>query len=109
MRGRCCACRYNIVVDGNGAPDRLALTMCAGSVVLKGTLFKEWYYESLRPYVHYLPIQLDYSDLVAQLDWAKANQDKVCLVPLGFWDLDPGGWHMHLCRHLPVRFNLGRG
>ena len=83
MHGQRCARRYNIVVDGNGAPDRLAATLCAGSVALKATLFKEWYYNQLRPYVHYLPIRLDYADLPDQLDWAKDNQDRVRLVSSG--------------------------
>ena len=76
-RALCGACRYNVVVDGNAAPDRLAATFCHGSVALKMTLFTEWYYFHLRPFVHYVPIRLDYSDLAAQLDWAKENPDKV--------------------------------
>ena len=104
-----CMCRYNIVVDGNGAPDRLALTMCAGSVVLKATLFKEWYYDQLRPDVHYLPIQLDYSDLTAQLDWAKDNQDKVhASYPRGSW-AGQRGRCLPLCRHLPIPYFGGEG
>ena len=40
--------RYNIVVDGWGAPDRLAKTMCSGSVVFRATLFREWFYRYIR-------------------------------------------------------------
>lgn len=31
----------------------------------------------LKPYVHFIPVRMDYSDLPAQLDWARANEPKV--------------------------------
>lgn len=36
---------------------------CAG-------LFSEWFDERIHPYVHYLPVKLDFSNLQEQLDWA---------------------------------------
>ena len=36
--------------------------------------YKEWYYDALVPFVHYIPIALDLSDLCEKLEWMKANQ-----------------------------------
>lgn len=37
--------------------------MSTKSVVLKSTIFPEWYSERVMPWVHYVPIKVDYSDL----------------------------------------------
>ena len=37
--------------------------MSMNSAVFKGTLYPEWFTGRLEPWVHYIPIQVDYSDL----------------------------------------------
>lgn len=55
--------KYLIDVDGNGWSGRFHRLMSTKSVVLKTTLFPEWYSERIMPWVHYVPIKVDYSDL----------------------------------------------
>ncbi|KLO20351.1 hypothetical protein SCHPADRAFT_816612 [Schizopora paradoxa] len=55
--------KYFIDVDGNGWSSRFRRLMATNSLVFKSTLFAEWYSDRIQPWVHYVPIQLDYSDL----------------------------------------------
>lgn len=55
--------KYLIDVDGNGWSGRFHRLMSTKSVVLKSTIFPEWYSERVMPWVHYVPIKVDYSDL----------------------------------------------
>ena len=38
---------------------------------------KDWFYDLMEPWVHYIPIRTDLSNLREQYDWAEANPDKV--------------------------------
>ncbi|GJN90841.1 hypothetical protein Rhopal_003855-T1 [Rhodotorula paludigena] len=55
--------KYVIDVDGNGWSGRFHRLMSSNSLVLKSTIFPEWYSEMIQPWVHYVPIATDYSDL----------------------------------------------
>jgi hypothetical protein len=33
----------------------------------------QWFYRDLKPYVHYIPLKADLSDLIDQLEWAKSH------------------------------------
>lgn len=46
-----------VVVDGNGAADRLAPALCSGSLVLLASLARQWFSFRLTPGEHYLPVQ----------------------------------------------------
>lgn len=37
----------------------------------------QWFYRSLKPYVHYIPVNSDLSNLIEKFDWAKEN-DEIC-------------------------------
>lgn len=37
----------------------------------------QWFYRALKPYVHYVPVKHDLSDLVEQIQWSK-NHDDLC-------------------------------
>jgi hypothetical protein len=37
--------------------------MTSNSVVFKSTVYPEWFTQRIAPWVHYIPIQIDYSDL----------------------------------------------
>ena len=51
--------------------------MLSGSVPLKiDSTNIEWFYADLVPYVNYVPIKSDFSDLLSQVEWLKANDDK---------------------------------
>mgnify|MGYP002477515418 CR=1 FL=1 len=37
--------------------------MSTNSLVLKSTVFPEWYQDRIQPWVHYVPVKTDYTDL----------------------------------------------
>lgn len=55
--------KYVLDVDGNGWSSRFKRLMTSNTVVFKSTVYPEWFTHRLAPWVHYIPIQLDYSDL----------------------------------------------
>ncbi|KAL4448299.1 hypothetical protein ABPG75_005518 [Micractinium tetrahymenae] len=67
---------YLVVVDGNSIANRLAASLCSGSVVLLSQLFCEWFAYRLEPGRHFVPVKLDYSDLVSQVDALRADPQR---------------------------------
>ncbi|KAM0753121.1 hypothetical protein T439DRAFT_286761 [Meredithblackwellia eburnea MCA 4105] len=55
--------KYLMDVDGNGWSGRFHRLMSTRSVVFKSTVFPEWYQDRVQPWVHYVPIKVDYSDM----------------------------------------------
>ncbi|KAJ6466788.1 glycosyl transferase family 90-domain-containing protein [Mycena sanguinolenta] len=55
--------KYVIDVDGNGWSGRFKRLITSNALVFKATVYPEWYMDRIAPWVHYVPIQLDLSDL----------------------------------------------
>lgn len=55
--------KYVVDVDGNAWSARFQRLLMSGSLVFKATIMPEWYNDRIQPWVHYVPIKLDYSDL----------------------------------------------
>ncbi|KAJ8507642.1 hypothetical protein ONZ45_g10011 [Pleurotus djamor] len=55
--------KYKIDVDGNGWSSRFKRLITTNSLVFKATIYPEWWLDRIQPWVHYVPIQADYSDL----------------------------------------------
>ncbi|KAF9489253.1 hypothetical protein BDN71DRAFT_1456332 [Pleurotus eryngii] len=55
--------KYFIDVDGNGWSSRFKRLITTNSLVFKATIYPEWWLERIQPWVHYVPIQVDLSDL----------------------------------------------
>ncbi|KDN42124.1 hypothetical protein RSAG8_06982, partial [Rhizoctonia solani AG-8 WAC10335] len=55
--------KFLLDIDGNGWSSRFQRLLTSGAVVFKMTIFPEWNSDWLIPYYHYVPIQVDYSDL----------------------------------------------
>lgn len=55
--------KYIIDVDGNGWSGRFHRLMSTRSVILKSTIFPEWYADRIQPWYHYVPVRVDYHDL----------------------------------------------
>ncbi|WVR05243.1 hypothetical protein IAU60_002255 [Kwoniella sp. DSM 27419] len=55
--------KYVMDVDGNGWSSRFRRLMASNNVVLKSTLYPEWFQALLIPWYHYVPVKLDYSDI----------------------------------------------
>ncbi len=69
--------KYIVHVDGHVAANRLAAELATGSVILKvDSKWKLWFSELLQPYIHYVPIKSDLSDLFEQIAWCVENDDQ---------------------------------
>lgn len=69
--------KYIINVDGHVSAFRLSIELNMGSVVLLvDSSWKLWYSDLLVPYVHYVPIKADLSDLIDQIKWCRSHDDK---------------------------------
>lgn len=66
--------KYLIAIDGNTFASSLKWQLFSNSVVLKNeSQWMEWYDTALIPYKHYIPYQIDFSDLLHQIEWLKKN------------------------------------
>lgn len=69
--------KFIINVDGHVSAFRLSLELGMGScILLVDSPYKLWYHNILKPYVHYVPIKNDLSDLLDQVKWCKNNDSK---------------------------------
>ncbi len=69
--------KYLLSLEGNDVASGLKWMLYSASVVMMHhTRFETWGMESLlRPYVHYIPVYRNLSNLSEQLAWAKLNDD----------------------------------
>ena len=57
--------------DGNSWSSRFGGLLCGPAVVLKVEAhYVDYFYRTLQPYEHYVPVQYDLSDLLEQAEWA---------------------------------------
>jgi len=67
--------KYQIDIDGNtNAWPALFQKLLTGSPVLKVASpygFRQWYYDRLKPWINYVPVDSDMSDLVEKILWLK--------------------------------------
>lgn len=68
--------KYLLVVDGNSWPSRLQEYLQFQSVILYPRASFDWYIWYLKPFVHYVPVNLDFSDLEEKLEWLHNNPDR---------------------------------
>jgi len=69
--------KYLINVDGHVTAFRLGRELGSGScVLLVKSKYKIWYHEFLKPYVHFVPVKTDLSDLLDKVRWCKEHDEK---------------------------------
>ena len=69
--------KYIINIDGHVTAFRLSIELSMGSVILWAkTKWKIWYSDLLEPYKHYIPVKEDLSNLIEQIKWCRANDEK---------------------------------
>merc|ERR1719296_469743 len=69
--------RYVFHVGNNGYADRSRRMFALGNLVLMvENGWKEWFHSLLRPWVHYIPIKEDSSDVCEKLQWARAHPEE---------------------------------
>ncbi|KAG8865280.1 Glycosyltransferase Family 90 domain containing protein [Tulasnella sp. 330] len=55
--------KYILDVDGNGWSARFKRLMTTNSLIFKSTIFPEWFTDRVQPWVHFVPVKVDYTDL----------------------------------------------
>ncbi|KAJ7670393.1 glycosyl transferase family 90-domain-containing protein, partial [Mycena rosella] len=65
--------KYALDVDGNTSSKDFLKLLRSGSLVFQSTAFIEFFSDWLVPYVHYIPVRPDLSDLVKRIEWAMQN------------------------------------
>lgn len=70
--------RFILVLEGHVGAFRLSYNLFMKScVLLQESKYVLWYSQLLKPYVHYVPVKNDLSDLVERAKWCLKN-DKIC-------------------------------
>jgi len=70
--------QVHVVLGGKGAAFRLARILGQGiAVVLQDYLYEEWFTHLMIPFVHYIPLAQDLSNLNETLHWVRGNPSKV--------------------------------
>eukprot|EP00890_Picochlorum_soloecismus_P000150 jgi/Picsp_1/1135/NSC_04616-R1_kdel motif-containing protein 1-like len=66
-----------VLIDGNSAPSSKALEYFATSslVLWQKTTEFEFFYNSLGPYKHYIPLSDDLCDLISKIDWILSHEE----------------------------------
>ena len=69
--------KYIIHIDGHVSAYRLSYELSMNSVILiVKSEWKLWYSDLLKPYIHYIPIKEDLSDLIDIIKWCRKNDEK---------------------------------
>ncbi len=70
--------KYILDIDGFASTwDAAVWKLYSGSVLLKTkSVWKQWYYDDLHEWVHYVPVENDFSDLDEKIEWCMNNNDK---------------------------------
>jgi len=69
--------KYILNLEGHVAAYRLSYELSSGSVILlAASKWRMWYSDMLIPFVHYVPVSEDLSDLISQLEWCRDHDDK---------------------------------
>lgn len=71
-----CGYKYLIDVEGNSYSARLKYLFFSRRVVLiQDREWKEYFHRELKPYVHYIPVKNDLSDLISQYEMIESQPD----------------------------------
>lgn len=71
--------KYVVYIDGHVAAERLITELNSGSLILKvESLYDwiQWFHPLMKPFIHYVPVKKDLSDLAHQIQWCKVNDNK---------------------------------
>lgn len=71
--------KYHVDIDGNtNSWPGLLSKLHSGGLVFKVASpqgYRQWYYHRLRPWVHFVPVKSDLSDLLPLVEYMRANDD----------------------------------
>lgn len=73
--------KYIINIEGHVAAFRLSYELSYGSVILLvDSKWKIWYSDYLEPFVHYVPVNKDLSDIHEKIEWCRNNDEKCKII-----------------------------
>ena len=74
--------KYIISIEGNDVSSGLKWNLLSNSIVFmpKPTMVSWFMEDHLLPFVHYIPIKNDWSDLEKMVDWCENNQNKCKII-----------------------------
>ncbi|KAG8904911.1 Glycosyltransferase Family 90 domain containing protein [Tulasnella sp. 403] len=55
--------KYLIDIDGFGCSSKFARLVTSKSLIFKSTIHSEWFVDRVQPWLHYVPVKIDYTDL----------------------------------------------
>jgi|LauGreSBDMM110SN_4_FD.fasta_scaffold45002_1 hypothetical protein len=72
--------KYILDIDGNASTwDATAWKLNSGSVIFKSdSNWVQWFYDEYKPWIHYIPIADDFSDIQEKFNWCEDNPER-CL------------------------------
>lgn len=69
--------KYLIDIEGRGYSGRLKLLLFSKRLLfIQDRPWKEFYHFDLKPYVHYIPVKRDLSDLIAQINFVESQGEE---------------------------------
>lgn len=70
--------KYQILADGHvSAFSRAYWQLFSNCVIFKhDSVWYQWFYRGMKPYVHYIPYKYDSSDLIEKLQWAATHDNE---------------------------------
>jgi hypothetical protein len=72
--------KYLIDIGGNGYSGRLKWLLFSGRpLIIVDRVYVEYFHKDLIPYKHYIPVNMDLSDLLEKVEWMKNNNEQ-CLI-----------------------------
>jgi hypothetical protein len=74
------------VVDGNVIASNHMYGFATGCVPFLLSNGVCWFSHLIEPFVHYVPVRYDLSDLIERIEWVKANDDKARIIALNAVD-----------------------
>ncbi|KDQ62410.1 glycosyltransferase family 90 protein [Jaapia argillacea MUCL 33604] len=65
--------KYVLDMDGNGWSSRFKRSITSNALIFKATVYPEWFTDRIIPWLHYVPVQMDLSDLHDSLIFFRGN------------------------------------
>jgi hypothetical protein len=74
-----CGHKFAIDIDGNtNAFSNFFTRLLMGCCVLKVASeanYRQWYYDRIQPWTHYVPVKADFSDILEKIAWCRDNPE----------------------------------
>jgi len=67
--------KFLMDIDENGPSTRFRELLATKSLVFKSTVFPEWYTDRIQPWLHYVPVKADYTDIYDLMAFFKGDID----------------------------------